>query len=79
MSSSFDQDKINPDEWVSQAEAAQIRGVSRQAIHELVKKGRFRTYEIAGKILVWKEDVVMYEAKLGGRPPATGAAGQPKE
>lgn len=68
MSSSFYPDEFRPDDWVSQAEAADLRGVSRQAINQLVQKGRFRTYEVAGRTLVLREDVVHYEPEKGGRP-----------
>ena len=56
------------DVWISQAEAARLRRVSPQAISELVKKGRFRTLEIGGKLLVHREDVVKYRRRKGGRP-----------
>lgn len=56
------------DEWVSQAEAARIRGVSRQAIARLIKKGRFRVFKIGGKILLKRSDVRAYEPEQPGRP-----------
>ena len=59
---------IHPDDWISQAEAAEIRGVSRQAIHQLVQKGRFRTAEVGGRTLVHRDDVVEFEPGRGGRP-----------
>jgi hypothetical protein len=62
-------DPIDPDEWISQKRAAEIRGVSRQSINELVRKGRFETQEIGGNTLVRREDVENYEPKKGGRPP----------
>jgi predicted site-specific integrase-resolvase len=61
-------EKIDPQSWISQSEAAEIRGVSRQAIHELVQKGRFRTLEMGSKKFVLREDVVSYEPRKGGRP-----------
>lgn len=70
-SSSFSPDGFNPDDWISQSEAADLRGVTRQAIHQLVQKGRFRTYDVAGRTLVLREDVVQYEPDKGGRPPAS--------
>nr|VFJ96273.1 MAG: Helix-turn-helix domain [Candidatus Kentron sp. LFY] len=45
-------------EWLSQADAARLRGVSRQAISKLVRKGRFRTLVIGGHVFVHKEDVI---------------------
>ena len=57
------------DEWVSQAEAARMRGVSRQAIARLIKKGRFRVLEIGGKVLLRREDIKAYRPEAPGRPP----------
>lgn len=67
MSSDSSKD-FNPLDWISQAEAATLRGVSRQAIHQLVAKGRFRTCEIAGRVLVLRDDVISYVAEPSGRP-----------
>lgn len=61
--------KIDPENWISQSEAADLRGVTRQAISQLVQKSRFRTLEIGGKVLVHREDVLSYEPDKGGRPP----------
>jgi len=57
------------EQWVSQAEAAQMRGVSRQAIVRLVKKGRFTTLCIAGKILLKKSEVEHFKPKPPGPAP----------
>jgi len=45
-------------EWLSQADAARLRGVSRQAISKLVRKGRLRTLTIGGYVLVHRDDVI---------------------
>lgn len=55
-------------EWISLAEAARIRGVSRQAMSKLVKQGRFDTLNVGGRQLVHKSQVVGFTAKSGGRP-----------
>ena len=55
-------------EWLSQAEAARLRGVSRQAIAKLVRKGRLRTLEVGGHILVSRTDVLNFEPHPPGRP-----------
>lgn len=54
--------------WMSQAEAARVRGVTRQSIHRMTRKGKLRSMEFAGRKLVLREDVVGYEAGKGGRP-----------
>jgi excisionase family DNA binding protein len=58
----------NADDWISQAEAARIRGVSRQAISRLIQKGRFKTLEIGGRVLVKKSEVDAFEPEQPGRP-----------
>jgi len=59
---------FKPDEWVSQAEAARIRGVSRQAIARLVAKGRFRLLKAGGRPLLKRSDVENYKSEMAGRP-----------
>jgi hypothetical protein len=56
------------DKWVSQSEAARIRGVTPQAIENLMKKGRFRTLSIGGRVLLDRREVENYKPKRTGRP-----------
>ena len=56
------------EDWVSQADAARIRGVSRQAIGRLLKKGRFRVLKIGGKVLLKRSDVESFKPEQPGRP-----------
>jgi hypothetical protein len=56
------------DKWVSQSEAARIRGVTPQAIENLMKKGRFRTLRIGGRVLLDRREVQSYKPKQTGRP-----------
>jgi len=58
----------NADDWISQAEAARIRRVSRQAISSLIKKGRFQTFSIGGRVLLKRSEVKSYEPEEPGRP-----------
>jgi excisionase family DNA binding protein len=58
----------NGDKWVSQAEAARIRGVSRQAIARLIKKGRLGVFRIAGKVLLNRAEVESFVPDQPGRP-----------
>ncbi len=57
------------DEWISQAEAARIRGVSRQAIADLVKRQRLETLKIGGRLLVRRKEVEEFKQQLAGRRP----------
>jgi excisionase family DNA binding protein len=59
---------FKPAEWVSQAEAARIRGVSRQAIARLIKKGRFQVLEVGGKVLLKRSDIESFTPEPPGRP-----------
>lgn len=66
---------VDPNELISQAEAAELRGVSRASINELVKRGRLRSIEIGGKPYVYRSEVLMFEPDKGGRPPKIKASG----
>ena len=63
--------EFDPTEWISQAEASRLRGVSRQAISKLVSNGRLRTVEVGGRIFVSRADVLAFEPNPAGRPKGT--------
>ena len=56
-------------DFISLSEAAKIRKCSHQAISELVKKGRFKTYMISGHVHLIRKEVISYEPVNTGRPP----------
>jgi excisionase family DNA binding protein len=58
----------NGNDWVSQADAARIRGVSRQAISRLIKKGRLQVLKIAGKVLLNRAEIESFVPEQPGRP-----------
>lgn len=60
--------RVNPIEWMSQAEAAVLREVSRQAIANLIRRGRIRVLEIGGRRLVNRQEVLSFHPKSPGRP-----------
>ena len=45
---------------ISQAKAAEMCGVTRAAIHDLVSRGRLRSLEVEGRDLVYFEEVVLF-------------------
>lgn len=57
---------------ISQAEAARLRGCTRQAILRLIQKGRFTTVTIGGRVFLNRDEVLRYEALPGGRPVGKG-------
>lgn len=56
------------EEWISQADAARLRHVSRQAISRLIKRGRLATAQVAGYVLVRRKDVLEFKPRSAGRP-----------
>ena len=61
---------VKPGDWISQAEAARIRGVSQQAIVNLIRRGRLTTVNMAGRTVVLRSEVENFMAQpKGGRPP----------
>jgi predicted DNA-binding protein YlxM (UPF0122 family) len=55
-------------DFISLSEAAKIRKCSHQAISELVKKGRFKTFMISGHVHLSRKEVMSYEPVNTGRP-----------
>ena len=60
---------FNPADLISQAEAAELRGVSRASINELVTRGRLRSVVVGGKPYLYRAEVLSFEPDKGGRPP----------
>jgi excisionase family DNA binding protein len=59
---------FNPQDWISMASAARLRGVSRAAIADLVRRGRLISCEVGDKRLVNKSEVLAFKPKPIGRP-----------
>lgn len=53
---------------ISQAEAARLRGVTRAAIQDLVRRGRIRSANVGGRALVYRSEIADYEQGEPGRP-----------
>jgi excisionase family DNA binding protein len=56
-------------DWISQAEAARVRGVSRQAIARLIQRERLQILKVGGRSLVRRGDIERFTPKAAGRPP----------
>jgi predicted DNA-binding transcriptional regulator AlpA len=48
---------------ISQAKAAEMCGMTRAAIHDLVRRRRFRSVEVEGRDLVYLEEVETFAAE----------------
>lgn len=60
--------EIDVNDLMTQADAAGMRGVSRAAITDLVKRGRLRSVEMFGKKLVYRSEVESFQKQSKGWP-----------
>jgi hypothetical protein len=51
---------------ITQKEAAAIRGVTQGAIGDLIRRGRLRTIEMFGRVLVYKDEIEAFEKQAPG-------------
>lgn len=61
----------DPKDWITQAEAARVRGISRQAIARLIQRGRLATLQVGGVTFVKRVEVEAFEPAAPGRKAAT--------
>lgn len=64
----LEKQEFNPEDLITKAQAAKLRGVSRTAIYDLVKRGKLQVFEIAGREFLSKKEVESFEPDKGGRP-----------
>jgi hypothetical protein len=67
MSINLKADPKSLSDWISQAEAARVRGTTRQAIHRLIVRGRLTTLKVGGRAFVSKTEVTRLVAEPAGR------------
>jgi hypothetical protein len=66
--------KFNLSELVTQRVAAEMRGVSVQAIYKLMKRGRLTVIEVSGKKFLLRKEVEAFKPNITGRPRKDSAA-----
>jgi len=59
-------DAVDMSDLMTQAEAAELRGVSRAAIASLVKRGRLRKKVLFNNVLVYRSEVLAFEKERPG-------------
>jgi excisionase family DNA binding protein len=74
----FSQMNIDLTELISVPDAAKMRGVSTQAIHHLIKRGRLNAIEVAGRRVLFRKEVEAFEPLPVGRPRKNSAAKSPQ-
>jgi len=57
---------------ISLTQAADLRGVSVQAIQDLIRRGRLEAVEVAGRRLLRRSDVINFKPEVGGRGHKAG-------
>jgi hypothetical protein len=57
---------LDTDKWMSKGDAARARGVSRQAIWELVNRGRLTTRRFKGRVYVSRAEVLGFARQPRG-------------
>jgi excisionase family DNA binding protein len=62
------------EDLITQAEAARLRGVTRSAITDLVKRGRLQSVEVGGRPFLSRAEVERFAPKITGRPPKSAPA-----
>ena len=60
--------KIDPSELISTKQAAEIRGVTIQAIQHLIKRGRFTIIEVGERKFLLRKEIESFVPDVGGRP-----------
>ncbi|MBA3804113.1 MAG: helix-turn-helix domain-containing protein [Acidobacteria bacterium] len=65
------------EDLITQAEAARLRNVSREAIYGLVARGKLGVVEIGGQKFVRRSEVEGYQPEVGGRPKTQAARNRP--
>ena len=68
---------FNVQEWVSKSEAAKLRGVSRQAIWELVRRKRLTTFMFEHRMYLYRSEVMNFKRRPRG--PAVEKTGNMKK
>jgi excisionase family DNA binding protein len=67
------------EKYISQAEAARLRGVSEQAIANLIQRNRLSFVKVARRTLLLRSEVETFVAKPLGRPPKRKAKKEPSK
>lgn len=57
---------LDTNKWMSKGDAARARGVSRQAIWELVNRGRLTTHRFKGRVYVSRAEVMAFARRPRG-------------
>jgi hypothetical protein len=55
--------EITTEPLISQAKAAELCGMTRAAIHDLVRKGRLHSVEVEGRDLVYHREVEAFASE----------------
>ncbi|HEY6331167.1 MAG TPA: helix-turn-helix domain-containing protein [Blastocatellia bacterium] len=60
--------RVDTENLVSQSTAAKMRGVTKQSIQRLIKRGSLRSITIDGHTFLFRSEVEKFVPSKGGRP-----------
>lgn len=56
-----------PDDLIPVSQAAELRGIGRTGIHDLINRGRLQAYDVFGRKFVSRAEVVNFQKRKPGR------------
>lgn len=59
---------MSSNDLITQAQAARLRGVTRAAISDLVKRGKLKVKTVGSVPFLSRREVMNYTPEVGGRP-----------
>jgi predicted XRE-type DNA-binding protein len=59
---------MSSNDLITQAEAARLRGVTRSAINDLVKRRKLKVTKVGSVPFLSRREVLSYTPDVGGRP-----------
>lgn len=66
MATKHESESVSLEDLITVTEAAKLRGVSRQAIHALIERGRLGSVNMFGRVLVYRSEVEAFEKETPG-------------
>ena len=63
---------MSPENYITTNEAADVLGVTRQRVLQLIQDGRLKAEKFANVYMIRRGDLDHIEEKPMGRPPKTG-------
>ncbi|HKV41143.1 MAG TPA: hypothetical protein VJX67_18195 [Blastocatellia bacterium] len=73
-----DSDQPTVESLITVAEAAELRGVTKNAIWDLINRDKLRTIRQFNRVLLYRDEVATYQPARSGRPRKDSTNSRPK-